>query len=471
MGRLIKNNKFLIVALAFFIILRLPSLFEPAWYGDEGIYLVLGQAIRRGLTLYSQIHDNKPPTLYYLAALSQTVFGFRLLLLLWMLPTLYVFYRLAARFVTGWALKIAFFFFLIVSSLPFVEGTIANAEVFMLLPTIAAFLLFLRHKNYFIVGLLLGFAFTIKVPVAVEFAFLCFWLLITEFNLKKIFLLSLGFSLPIVLYGFYFALQGALLPFLNAALLQNFGYLSSWATGSHSASATSGGLMTRALVLLLAWIGAGYLVIKKKLDRQLIFLLGWFTATLFAVLLSGRPYPHYLVQLLPPLSILIASLFTRHHSKVILVAALGIFIAIVIRYQFYFYPIIPYYLNSYAYLFQLKTAAAYRSFFGSQVNSNNDLSDFIRQNSSLQDQIFVWGDQPFIYLLSDRLPLGRFTVAYHIVDFSAQAETMDKLEARMPIFIVTYPMAGRDFPAFDTFVDKYYYLYRSFGDSQLYRRR
>ncbi|PIV07387.1 hypothetical protein COS53_02565, partial [Candidatus Shapirobacteria bacterium CG03_land_8_20_14_0_80_35_14] len=59
-----------------FFLLRLPSLFEPYWYGDEGVYLALGQGIRHGLTLYSQIYDNKPPAIYYLAALTQTVFGF-----------------------------------------------------------------------------------------------------------------------------------------------------------------------------------------------------------------------------------------------------------------------------------------------------------------------------------------------------------------------------------------------------------
>ena len=44
-----------------FLILRLPSLFEPYWYADEGIYLTIGNALRRGEILYSQIHDNKPP--------------------------------------------------------------------------------------------------------------------------------------------------------------------------------------------------------------------------------------------------------------------------------------------------------------------------------------------------------------------------------------------------------------------------
>ena len=30
------------------VVLRIPSLFEPYSYGDEGIYLVLGQGLRKG---------------------------------------------------------------------------------------------------------------------------------------------------------------------------------------------------------------------------------------------------------------------------------------------------------------------------------------------------------------------------------------------------------------------------------------
>jgi len=174
-----------------FLILRLPSLFEPYWYGDEGIYLTLGQGIRHGLLLYQQIHDNKPPTLYYLAALAHTVFGFRLLLTLFMIPTIYFFHRLAKRFLSPKLTRLSTLTFLLLTSIPLIEGNMANAEVFMLLPTILAFYIFYKSsvsglpaKTLVSAGLLLGLAFTIKVPVAVEFVLLCLWLFI--FSRQKI---------------------------------------------------------------------------------------------------------------------------------------------------------------------------------------------------------------------------------------------------------------------------------------------
>src|SRR5258708_1708183 len=64
--RLEKNKQFwflLIISVIFFF-LRLPSLLEPYWYGDEGIYETIGLALSKGRFLYTQIWDNKPPLLY-----------------------------------------------------------------------------------------------------------------------------------------------------------------------------------------------------------------------------------------------------------------------------------------------------------------------------------------------------------------------------------------------------------------------
>ncbi|MCX6726663.1 MAG: hypothetical protein NTY75_02485, partial [Candidatus Shapirobacteria bacterium] len=207
---MIKKYKYFFLLAIIFLILRLPTLFEPNWYGDEGIYLVLGQAIRKGLTLYSQIHDNKPPTLYYLAALGQTVFGFRLLLLLWMIPTVYSFYLLAKKN------KLATLIFVTLSSIPLIEGNIANAEVFMLLPTILGIYLFLFKNKFFLPGLLLGFAFTIKVPVAIEFVFIFAYsfFYFTRNRWLNLIKLAFGFILPITLYLIYFYFKGASAEFL-----------------------------------------------------------------------------------------------------------------------------------------------------------------------------------------------------------------------------------------------------------------
>lgn len=457
--------RFFLIVSVLFILLRLPSLFEPYWYGDEGIYLTLGQGIRSGLTLYSQIHDNKPPTLYYLAALSQTVFGFRLLLLVWMIPTIILFHRFSRS-------KFATLIFLILTSVPLIEGNIANSEIFMLLPTLAGIFLFWR-RYYFLSGLFLGIAFTFKVPVVAEFALLLFWLLFYDFKHLKQFLfysihLTLGFALPIFIWGVYFFFQNSLLPFLHSALFQNFGYISSWATGSHSGSVTQGGLVVRFIVFLLSLIITRLAFAHPNKDnRYLAFILSWFYATIFGALLSARPYPHYLIQVLPPLCLFIPH-FLRHKYLLIFPA---VFILITHQFKFYTYPNFSYYQNFYSYLLGQKSLSSYHSFFGSSVNQSQQIAKYVQDHSSPSDRLFVWGDRPSLFPLSHRLPATKYIVAYHIVDFKAHQSTLEELASHLPKFIVYFPNTSRPYPDLDQLINRYYLLANQIGSALIFQLR
>lgn len=457
-----------------FFILRLPSFFEPYWYGDEGIYLALGQAIRHGTLLFQQIHDNKPPTLYYLAAFARTVFGFRLLLFLVMIPTLYFFYRLSQQFLKSKILsQLSTLLFLVLTSIPLFEGNIANAEVFMLLPTILAFLIFLNYQksnlSFLFSGLLLGLAFTIKVPVAIEFAFLFLWLLIFyKSKLKNLFIFSLSFLIPITLYLVYFAVKGALQPFLFAALLQNFGYLSSWSTGTQQASVASGGLVNRGIILLILWVISFFLFHFKKISKNIFFLSAWFFAALFGALLSGRPYPHYLIQVLPPLCLL---LFFFSKSKLWVLLVFSFFVISLFRYKFYFYPVFSYYLNFYSYALGKKNTDNYRQYFGYDMPQNYLLASKIKSLTDPSEKIYVWGDQSFLFPLSDRLPATKYIVSYHVVDFKAHDLTISQLKLVTPKLIIYYPQPSRPFPQLDNFIANYYVLVDQIGSAYLFQFR
>ena len=468
MFRRLRLSSFLAIFIGLLLFLRLPSFFEPYWYGDEGVYLTLGLAIRRGLVLYRQIHDNKPPLLYYFAAISQTVFGFRLLLFLFMIPTYYFFLRLAKKFISSPRSRhLSLLFFLLLTSTPIIEGHIANAEVFMLLPTLAAVYLIYTSSSFLIAGVLLGLAFTIKVPVFAEVAFLGLWLLfIQKTGFRSILPLALGFILPISLWSIYYFFQGAFSQFLFASLLQNFGYLSSWTTGSHSGSATEGGLATRGLLFVISLLVTYFLFRRRRLSSSSAFLLSWFSATLFGSLLSSRPYPHYLLQLSPPLALILFSSLRR--AKIIVFLTL---ILAIIKFNFYFYPVFSYYYNFYSHLIGLKSTFAYRQYFGQEIPAIYQLSDYIVSHTSPHDPIFIWGDHPYLYALSNRLPVGRYTVAYHILDFNGHQETISRLQAVLPRLIVYYPMPSRPFPELDSLLSRYYYPVFTAGSSIIYQLR
>jgi len=174
----------LIILFAVVIILRIPSFFEPFSYGDEMIYLTLGEAMRQGMTLYRDIHDNKPPLLYIIAAIAGNVFWLRAILAFWNLATIYIFWKLAQVILPKRekVQKVATVIFALLTTLPLLEGQIANAEVFMIGPTLVAFLILLTRKldfkNLFLAGLFFSAATLFKVPAAFDIpVILAFWLI------------------------------------------------------------------------------------------------------------------------------------------------------------------------------------------------------------------------------------------------------------------------------------------------------
>jgi len=137
-------------------------------------------------------------------------------------------------------------------------------------------------------------------------------------------------------------------------------------------------------------------------------------------------------------------------------------IFVVKKYDFYFYKTIAYYQNFY----QKGNSVSY---FGSQVNSVYNISKYIVANTSVNDKIFIWGDEPNIYALSNRLPVGRYTVAYHISDFNAYEETIAALKKSPPPIIVYYSMSSRPFIALDEFINDFYLPEIQIGQALLFK--
>ncbi len=127
----------LLLVLLFVFLLRLPSFWEPHWYGDEEIYLALGQAMQRGAVLYRDIWDNKPPLLYILYAIHPTLLFAKITATLFVLGTCVGVYLLAKKIFfkrsTGYCL-LTTALAVILLWIPRLECTIANSELYFTLP-------------------------------------------------------------------------------------------------------------------------------------------------------------------------------------------------------------------------------------------------------------------------------------------------------------------------------------------------
>jgi len=460
-------------------ILRIPSFFYPYAYGDECIYLTLGEAIRHGVTLYKNIHDNKPPLLYLLAGISGNLFWFKILLAFWNLVTIYAFFLVAKCFFPKkrFLNRLSVWLFAFLTTLPFLEGNIANAEIFMILPILAGILrLFCGKKRsantFFVAGIFFSLAACFKMPAVFDF-FSCFifFAFFTKQNFKEKFknlkFFTLGFFLPLATTFVYFFLKGAFGQYVSASFLQNIGYLSSWEAGSHKLNLSQSGLMIRTLILL-AFVFIFYLI-RKKLEKTSVFIFLWFSFSLYASLLSGRPYPHYLIQILPPLCLLLVLLLSQKLSEKTVSAVLFLILSFSLNHiNFWSYPNWPYYKNFIQFVFGAKNNIEYLKHFGSDVPYNYEIARFLLNNTQKEERVFIWGDSPCVYALSRRLPVGRYTASYHIIDFNGFQETLQALKEQKPRFIIDLKDEKRPFPYFNSFIDKNYSPIKEIGSAQIY---
>lgn len=462
-----KNVWFLIFTSTIFFILRLPSLIEPYWYGDEGIYQALGLGINNGRILYQGIFDNKPPFLYLLYALfNSDQFLLRSASLIFGLLSVFVFFSLAKIiFKSQKPAYLATFLFSILFGLPLIEGNIANAENFMIFFNLTAGLLAIKslevnvnqkYKLLFLSGIILSISFLFKIvgifDFAAFFAFIFFANfsknikdilnpknLITEF--KNLSPMIIGFSiLPLLVIG-YFIFHNAFPYFLKATLTNNVGYVGY----GNKFIIPQGFLILKLSILFLI-----LLIIFIKRQKILLgemFIYVWLIFSLFNAFFSQRPYTHYVLVVLPAICLLTGLLMIKKNLKL---NALILIVAVFLIYKnfSYYHKTTVYYQNFIAFITNHKSLYDYQRFFDGNTPNDYLLASFLNMHLKKEDNIFIWGNNAQLYKLTNKLPPGRYTVAYHITSYpDGISNTQQGLEKSQPRFIVvmrnvtTYPFS------------------------------
>ncbi|HKB88160.1 MAG TPA: hypothetical protein VKC53_00780 [Patescibacteria group bacterium] len=468
--------------LALVLILRIPSFFEPYYYGDEMIYMSLGQGVRQGLTLYKDIHDNKPPLLYLTAAVAGNLFWFKAILCFWSLISIVFFYKLSAKLFekNEKAQMVSTSIFAILTTIPLFEGNIVNSELFMIGFTIIALFILLSEslnsKKIFFAGVLFGLGTLFKVPAAFDLpVIIIYWFITNDFKnwgnvIKNTIILSLGFGTPILFtFGWYY-FRGALPEYIKAAFLQNVGYLSSFRPSDVQKPfyVRNAPLLIRALIVALG--SFALFLSRKKVSRNFILFSIWTLLALFAVTLSERPYPHYFVQVLPPLSLLFGMFFAEKsvmQSLAVLPLALTFFVPV--YYKFYYYQTASYYVRFINFATGKTNKMEYFQAFGSTVNRNYEIAKFLSQSSKVSDRVFMWDpDSAVVYALSRRLPPIKYVADYHVLDYSSQSEVARELTNNLPKFIVL--TSAHPFPDLNPLLRTKYLLINQIENASIYAR-
>lgn len=470
---------FAIIAFAF--LLHIPSLIEPYYYGDELIYLTLGNGIRQGLTLYKDIHDNKPPLLYMVAAISENLFWFRAIATFWAIASIAAISKLSqslrpkdTRFQVATTIAFA-----VGASVPLLEGHIANAENFMIFFVIVSVCLLLKKSSRFYVyllsGLLLSLATLFKVPafsdIGVLVPLILYPLAKKEASIlnvtRRLLIFIFGIILPIAAFLIWYLTRGAGKEFVEAAFLQNLGYVSSWKEGAITTGPSA--LTKLTPILIRAGVaGASILLVialylKKKISPTVAISSIWLASSLFGITLSERPYPHYILQALPPLALLIGLLFSNK-SKYQPYVVLPIFLtlSVIAYYKFWQYETRPYFQNMMN-LSLDRDISDYRQQYGAHVVRTYELASYIQRTTNKADRVFVWEDSASLYALSRRLPPIKYVAGYHIHDFSSLDEVARQIEEHRPKMIVVYP-ESTPFPELMGIIERdYQAIYHSSG--------
>ncbi len=467
--------------LALVLILRIPSFFEPYYYGDEMIYLTLGQGVKQGLTLYKDIHDNKPPLLYLTAAAAGNLFWFKAILAFWSLLTVALFYKLSAKIFENnqKVQKVSTLIFALLTTLPFLEGNTVNAELFMIGFTIMAFLLLLGENltsgKIFLAGAFLGIGALFKIPAAFDMPIIILYWLITDIKnwkgvIIKSLILILGFASPIIVTFVWYFLRGAFPEYIKAAFLQNVGYLSSFRPGDIQKSflVRNGPLLIRALGVVLGSVVL--FIYRKKLSKNFILFSLWALLGLFAVTLSERPYPHYLIQVAAPVAFLISMFFAEKsiEQSLVVIPLLLIFF-VPVYYKFYYYPTAAYYSRFIKFATGRINKMEYFQSFSQSVNRNYEIAEFISQSSHISDRVFMWDpDSSAVYALARRLPPVKYVADYHINDYSSKQEIANQMAVDQPKFIII--TSGHPYSELDPLLKQRYLLITQIQNANIYSR-
>lgn len=480
------KHEWLVFLIILVLVLRLPSFVMPHHYGDEEIYFVMGRAWREGLPLYKAMFDHKPPFIYIMAGIAPTMFAFRGLLAAVMVLHTILFWNLA-KLVWAKRIKLAYLsslLFVLVTTLPAFEGLTVNAELLMMVPVTAAVLVLWsakqnEWKKYLAAGLLGGIAWLFKIPVAADMiAIGLFFLVFKEKTfkdgLKGIFSLSflsylVAFIAPLALTFVYYNLKGSGTEYLATVLTVNFGYISSWATSSYEFNPFKSGLLMRAIYLTVFTLVL--YVSRKKLDKNFVFVVLWFAFSLFGALLSGRPYPHYLLEPAVPAALLVPFIFVAEDILTWLVIGVvaGASVLVQLQIKFWMYPTVKVYTTYLEYVTKRITWSEYLGRFDNAPR-NYETAKYLNERLTSEDEIFVWGSDSTIYNLTNKLPSGgKYIVSFHVHDLKQYDYTIENLEKTKPLYIVVLPNAG-DFPELTTMIDHKYVLAKEIRGILIYMR-
>ncbi len=430
---------------------RLPSLWEPRWAHDEGTLAAVADGLLHGGRLYVDVWDNQQPLVYGWMAVVLAVThawhpGMQLVLALQVLVATACVYGIAQRI--GARPAAAALLFGLVAALPIVEGNLQNVEVIGLPFLLGGVYLGLSGGVVRAVagGALLVLAYLCQPGLGVE-ALCVPWFLLLSGKPVRLLPLALGGAAAGLLAWWLLWSAGSWDAYRGIAASER-AYLV-WANGGAELAPIT---LALRLIPIGAALVAGLRIGWEQKTAAARLLGAWLPLAVLVCVTSPRGFMHYSLLALAPLSLLLGLWVDR---RLFVPVAIGLVLMLqsmlylprlemfivgpwpIPKYEYadFGWARLPgYYRDWYDRAIGVISWPAYAETFPDHPASVEELAAAMR----VQGTLFVWGDEPWLYVLSDRRPAGKYVNLNSAwkLEPRAQADAVGFVRGRRPEYLV-----------------------------------
>jgi 4-amino-4-deoxy-L-arabinose transferase-like glycosyltransferase len=418
-----KSRRFRLVALGIVVMTvatRLPELIHPFPIDDEQTYSLVANEVVDGGRVYADAVERKPPLLFWTyAAIFKAVGKYNwealhLVALIWILATMAGLYFIGMRLADPFTGLIAALLYSIFQPWATFTNLAFNGEVVMNLPLVWAWAIALRQSRsrgrpeLLAAGALLAAGFLLKQPAAIAAVPIGIYLLLPGYRASRgLSPIASIIQAGLLTAGFFGALGLVAVVLWNQGILEEAFY---WTFTNNSVPHI---FWTKGVLLTLLFAGACLpLIVGSTVSRgengpwagrdpERIAILGLVIVSAIGAAAGGRFYPHYYIQLIPPLALLAAVNYG------------AIWSGKTPPMHWWHRPVI-----TYVWLGLIAVGFFIAHWQGLAGNRKPTASGrYLLQHSDPNDRIFVWGQAPKIYLDAHRRPASRFVVTFPLTGY------------------------------------------------------
>ena len=419
-----RSRQFRFAALGIILLtvaIRLPSLLHPRPIDSEAMYSVVANEIVDGGRPYADAVERKPPLLFWTYAAVFTIAGkfnwkaLHIVALVWTLCAMAGLYVIGRDLFDRNTGLIAALFYSVFQPWWTWKNLTFDAEMLMNLPIIWGWAIALGRSSsrlrpeLFAAGALLGAAFLLKQPAAIAAVPLGIYLLLPSYRASRSLTRTNSITQAAILTTGFFAALGVVTTVLwKQGILGDAFY---WTIADHDVPHV---FWQKGIVSTLIFLAACLpLVIGAILACQReneiwagraperMALLGLLAASAIGAAAGARFYPHYYVQLIPPLALLAAPYYARLWSRTV-------------------QP--PHWLLrpgvTYAWLALTIIAFSIHHWTGlAPRRAPSEAGQYLFTHSAPADRIFVWGQSSEVYLDAHRRPACRYITTFPLTGY------------------------------------------------------